>query len=320
MTPFLNPSAPGVADIQNEATIVLQTVELLDQPYGIGYLSRILLGESRFELSAEAHAELPTFGALRGQPFDRVRNLLLRLLDRGLLRLHNASFGTLAVSPEGKDFLRKPGPLPVPARSLRTSAYDRVLLVELRQLRRSLSLEEGLPLYRVFTDYTLQLIVEQKPSEVAQLRELPGLGDYRINRYGAAILRAVAQAEERRKLESAQRLHKQAAQPAYREVKTLFEQGLAPEAIAQKRGIQPSTVRQMLSLLHEAGQVNLRPWIERALPSSDFEKGTEFFRRNPNPRLREAFESLGLDYNTLRLCRLYVSGFASSHEELPLAS
>ena len=51
--------------------------------------------------------------------------------------------------------------------------------------------EESVPAFVVFTDATLQLIAEQKPSSRAALLRISGVGPAKLERYGASVLAVV---------------------------------------------------------------------------------------------------------------------------------
>ncbi|MFD6095971.1 ATP-dependent DNA helicase UvrD2 [Nocardiopsis flavescens] len=75
------------------------------------------------------------------------------------------------------------------------SSYDEALLERLRDWRRTVSQEQKVPAYVIFTDATLQAIAEQEPSAVPQLAAVSGVGPAKLDRYGEAVLALVAGAD-----------------------------------------------------------------------------------------------------------------------------
>lgn len=76
--------------------------------------------------------------------------------------------------------------------------YDEGLFERLRSWRLETARQAGedgkpLPAYVVFTDATLELIAEHKPSSLAALKRINGVGDSKIERYGAAVLELIAE-------------------------------------------------------------------------------------------------------------------------------
>jgi len=65
---------------------------------------------------------------------------------------------------------------------------DPALVEALREWRRGIARDAGVPAYVVFGDETLRNIAAQRPGSIAGLARIPGLGPGRLDRYGAAIL------------------------------------------------------------------------------------------------------------------------------------
>ena len=71
------------------------------------------------------------------------------------------------------------------------ASYDEALFERLREWRRSRADEESVPAYVVFTDATLQLIAELKPRTSKALLGISGIGQQKLERYGADVLELV---------------------------------------------------------------------------------------------------------------------------------
>ena len=68
------------------------------------------------------------------------------------------------------------------------ASYDEDLFEQLRTWRSGQAAEESVPAYVVFTDATLQLIAEHKPSSADALLRINGIGKAKLERYGEAVL------------------------------------------------------------------------------------------------------------------------------------
>ena len=66
------------------------------------------------------------------------------------------------------------------------------VFARLRQLRKDLAEKEGVPVYAVFTNEQLAGMVRQPCKTAADLRKIEGIGDARVEKYGAAMLAALA--------------------------------------------------------------------------------------------------------------------------------
>jgi len=62
----------------------------------------------------------------------------------------------------------------------------------LRQWRKGVAEKEGVPVYAVLTNEQLAQIVQKKITSKAGLKEIEGVGDARVDKYGDAVLGVVA--------------------------------------------------------------------------------------------------------------------------------
>lgn len=307
---------PQTFDLQPVAMDVLKTVLLLDKPFGINYSLRILRGENAFDWKDPQHKALETFGAQSTYGKTKLYQMVIYLINQGFLALKDVRFGSISITEKGKAFLDNPHPLEVAFNLFKTDIFDRVLMDRLRTFRKEISEQEEKPPYEIFTDYVLHCMVSEKPEDLLGLKKLPGLGNYKVERYGYALLNIIKEIKSERADEARGRLMAKALAPSSQEIKKAFESGLSLEAIARQREVKPQTVQQTLVTLHQAGEIDIRPWIETHVEKESLQKGKTFFETHDNPRLTEAYEALGLDYDTLRLCRLYVNKVASVQEEI----
>ncbi|MFC8943533.1 HRDC domain-containing protein, partial [Streptomyces griseoincarnatus] len=80
------------------------------------------------------------------------------------------------------------------ARALLTGEHDVALFDALRDWRLEVARETDKPAYTVLTDATLAAIAEIRPSGIAELARVNGIGPAKIDKYGATILAIVSSA------------------------------------------------------------------------------------------------------------------------------
>jgi ATP-dependent DNA helicase RecQ len=111
----------------------------------------------------------------------------------------------MAISPEGRQFLREKAPLslrvlkkakPERARAGREAreavpATDRALFEALRAKRLELAKAQGVPPYVVFHDRTLAEMAAHRPRSAAELAAIPGVGEGKLARYGEVFLEVI---------------------------------------------------------------------------------------------------------------------------------
>jgi DNA helicase-2/ATP-dependent DNA helicase PcrA len=72
------------------------------------------------------------------------------------------------------------------------ASYDEGLFERLRDWRLRRSQDDDVPAFVVFTDATLQLIAEVKPTTNEELLRISGIGRAKLERYGAEVLEVIA--------------------------------------------------------------------------------------------------------------------------------
>lgn len=72
---------------------------------------------------------------------------------------------------------------------------DQEIFEALRELRLDLAREQDVPPYVVFSDRTLIEMAVSRPDNEVELREIHGVGDAKLERYGEAFLRRIADSQ-----------------------------------------------------------------------------------------------------------------------------
>ena len=83
-----------------------------------------------------------------------------------------------------------PGPAVVPPPAGRPT--DLVLMADLRAWRSAHARADLVPAYVIASDALLAAIVEERPGSIASLRRVNGIGQKKLDRYGAEILEILA--------------------------------------------------------------------------------------------------------------------------------
>ena len=74
------------------------------------------------------------------------------------------------------------------------SEPDFALFSRLRELRKRLAAEEGVPVYALFTNEQLAEMVQKRASSLSDLAAIDGVGKARIDRHGQAFLSLIREA------------------------------------------------------------------------------------------------------------------------------
>ena len=181
----------------------LSCVYRTGQRFGAGHVVDVLRGQHTDKVRRFGHDRLSTFGIGADIKDEQWRSIFRQLVVRGYLEVDHARFGALRLTPASRALLRGDTALTLredaskPKRK-RAAKAEIVLELEeedlyaaLKALRRKLAEANGVPPYVVFHDATLMQMVRERPATQAQLLDLSGVGEAKMQKYGDAFLEAI---------------------------------------------------------------------------------------------------------------------------------
>ncbi|MEM0995783.1 MAG: HRDC domain-containing protein [Bacteroidota bacterium] len=283
----------------------LKTMVLLERGYGIPYLLRILRGGENAYWKNPDPREFETFGEFSEKSPDYLRHSLHHLVGFDLIAPRLPDYNVLEITDKGLAWLENPTDLMVMGQSLRFSAKERLVRNRLSEFRRVRSEEEFIEPYKLFTDYTLDRIMIEKPEDIAQLAEVPGMSLHRAEIYGPSIMSVIKEGIAEWKGIQKARLQTRVRGPVYREARRRIRNGESFAQITREMGRSPRAVLRYIVDLASLDMVPLKHWIEKQIEGSTLHRAVEYFTNSEAPTLKEAFKTLGIDYDTLSLCRIY---------------
>ncbi|MGL4543388.1 MAG: RQC domain-containing protein, partial [Polymorphobacter sp.] len=198
----LNP--PVLKDARVAAQMLLSAVQRTGQMFGLGHLVDVLRGSGAEKIRKLGHDQLSVFGI--GKDFEKPD---WEALTRQLLAaeaLARNEHGGLVFGRNARTYLRGEAEVQVRAEtaaprarsSSRSSPAEAVvapaeaaLFEALRGVRRTLAVEAGLPPYVIFHDSTLRAMAQTRPTTLAALGNISGVGARKLEAYGAAFLEAL---------------------------------------------------------------------------------------------------------------------------------
>ena len=204
-------SPPEAFDGTIPAQKLLSTVVRLqrerNQRFGAGQLIDILLGKETDRVRSNRHDQLTTFGIGTELGDQEWRGVVRQLLAQGLLAVSADGYGTLVIGPVAGEVLdgsRRVMLRREPERRAKVAKQRagvelpdaaRGLFEKLREWRAQVAREQGVPAYIVFGDATLRGIAVTKPGTLEQLGTISGVGEKKLESYGAGVLEVVQAAE-----------------------------------------------------------------------------------------------------------------------------
>ena len=279
------------------------------QRFGVNYIVDLLTGKDDARIRHNRHDQLSTFGIGAEYSAAEWRSIFRQLIAQGYLDVDMEGYGALKLTERCRRLLR--GELRLDLRALakpdkakdrsarKASAMrpcDAPLFEALRALRRELAEEQGVPPYVIFHDTTLQEMARTRPTALEQLRDIAGVGEQKLTRYGQRFLTEVARHPLPALLDNP-------LSDTVNETLALHLQGKDVVAIARERELKPSTIYTHFAEAAEAGLLNPRELL--ALDDAQYAEivnTLEMLDATREGRLKPAYETLDkkYDYGILR--------------------
>ncbi|MEE2730185.1 MAG: DNA helicase RecQ [Pseudomonadota bacterium] len=182
---------------------LLSCVYRTGQRFGANHVIDVLRGSSNEKVQQFRHDQLSTYGIGRDFSTNEWRAVVRQLVARGYLQVDADAYGALKLTERCRPLLRgeeniqlrkspeKSAGLTQRSRTVEIDERDLPLWNALRACRKKLADENGVPPYVVFHDATLREMVQQRPMTERTLLKLSGVGDSKLERFGADFLEVI---------------------------------------------------------------------------------------------------------------------------------
>ncbi|WP_413536777.1 DNA helicase RecQ [Carnobacterium divergens] len=183
-------------DITLEAQKVLSCVKRMGQTFGKAMIMKVLTGSKDQKMKQWDFEELSTYGLMKGMPQKEVTQLIDYLTAEKYLAPTDGQFPILKITNTGVSVLK--GELKVSRKQAQVAekvAVDDALFDELRGIRSLLASEYKVPPYIIFSDESLREMCQKLPQTDAELLTVKGVGENKLEKYGAYFLDALKKAE-----------------------------------------------------------------------------------------------------------------------------
>jgi len=191
---------PKTIDATEVARKLLSAAFRTEMRFGVAHLADVLAGNDNEKVRSFGHDRLSVFGIADAEELALVRPVARALIARDALRTD--AYGGLSFGPGARPILKGEQDLTItvpPARRRgsrkRHDGPPDPLFDALREARRTLASDAGVPPYVIFHDSTLREIAARKPRNLDELGLVQGIGAVKLARYGDAMLAALGRAD-----------------------------------------------------------------------------------------------------------------------------
>lgn len=205
-------SPPIAFDATESVQKLLSTIYRVGQRFGAVHVLEVLRGSDSEKIRQWRHQELSTFGIGSDKSEAEWRAILRQVIAMGLVEIDHENYGSLRLAAAARAVLKgeqqialrryqKPvkqkrvSPKPSGFAETDLSASQQAIFERLRWWRVETAREHNVPAYVIFHDASLREIAKAKPASLDELRVVSGVGEKKLESYGAQIISLIAETE-----------------------------------------------------------------------------------------------------------------------------
>ncbi len=255
-----------LADITIPAQKFLSCVKRSGERFGAAHVVDILLGSENEKVQKYNHHELSTYGIGKELTKSQWMHISRQLVEKGLLSQEPA-YRVLSVTAKGLDMLKSREQVrgqineaQKKERGARVKSsefeYDRSLFSLLRNKRKELADEAGVPPYVIFSDKTLVEMAGYFPQSRESLLNISGVGKVKNERFGNEFLVIIKEFCRSNKIDEKYKTpmrEKSDSGRRYMEVGEAYNSGESLENLIARYGVSADTILNHLARFIQAG-------------------------------------------------------------------
>lgn len=196
-------------NVTKEAKAIFRAIIATEERYGASMICSIVRGERTDRIIRAGLDALPVFGYLSNIGETELKGLIQQCIASGYLRSSMGKYPVLSITAGAEEVLAGHKEVEeirqevvVPSRKTKQSAsisrseVSRLgsggLFEYLRQHRKRLAAEAGIPPYIVFPDTVLIDLANARPTTLGEFANIKGVGEAKLKKYGPTFLEAIA--------------------------------------------------------------------------------------------------------------------------------
>ncbi len=193
---------PKMFDGTVVAQKLLSCIYRLKGDTAMQYVIDIMRGKSHRKILDNKHNELSTYGIGKSEPDQYWHNIIQQIIHQGLVRIDMTMAGILRLNESAKNVLKGEigVQLAVPKFSVSSSRknkyepsnIDKKLFAKLKNLRKQLAVESGVPAFTIFSDASLSDMTARMPLTQSDFLLVTGVGEKKLHKYGEPFTRLIA--------------------------------------------------------------------------------------------------------------------------------
>src|SRR5690606_20651991 len=312
-------------DAQESLMKVLQFIREQGDKFDDHHIINVMMGQSNQPVAAYKHDAHPFFGTGKNEGVVYWKSFFRQAVLENFLSKDIENYGLLRITEKGHSFLESPYSLKFilnkvmdmgkPGSELHQlqggGAVDETLLKMLRDLRKKIAKQKGLPPFVIFQDPSLDEMCTHYPITLDELKQIHGVGAGKAMKFGGQFVELIKTYVTENEIDRPQDLViKGTANKSALKVSIIqnIDRKIGLEDIASAKGISyEDLLREVESIVNSGTKLNLAYFVDELIDEDRQDEVFDYFRSAEVDSVEEALRELGTDdytYEEIQLMRI----------------
>lgn len=308
-------------EAEEALVIVLNAIQKIKEDFRTDYVIDFVSGRATDDIVVHKHDQLEEFGS--GEDMDpKIWNPVIRqALIAGYLKKDVENYGLLKLTAAGKKFMKSPHSFMIvldnefsddddEVTDGQGGALDPELFAMLKDLRKKVAKQRGIPAYAVFQEGSLEQMATVYPISLEELQQVQGVGAGKARKFGKEFVELIKRHCEENEIERPEDLRvRTVAKRSAVKVKIIhdIDNQRALDDIAIAQGIDfEELLDEVEAIVYSGTKLNIDYFLEEVMDDDHVDDIYDYFKESETDDLDTAMEELGDDYSEeeVRLVRI----------------
>ena len=316
-------------EAKDDVVKLLNVIIATKQKFKAKEIVNTLIGKVSALIKAHRIDEQEFFGIGKDKDDAYWMALLRQVMVNGLIRKDIETYGVMFITDKGKEFLVEVPSFmmtedhtfeeePDESNNNTVSVADPVLLEMLKDLRKKVAKQKGVPPFVVFQDPSLEDMALKYPITIQELTNVHGIGEGKAKKYGGEFVKLIARYVEENEIVRAEDLIVKTT-GSNSSLKLFIIQNIDRKLplpdIAQAKGLEMDEfLKEMEQIVYSGTKLNIDYWVNEIFDEEQQEELHEYFMEAESDKISLASKEFAGDYedDELRIYRLkFISEMAN---------
>ena len=310
----------------------LKVILTIKEKFKTEHVAKVLAGVADSQVKTYKHHKLPCFGCGEDDGDENFWNAVLRQsLVYGFLQKDIENYGLLKLTEKGHEFLKSPFDIKLvknhdyeneeddsddtTPRGMNGGASDPELIKLLKDLRKKVSKQKGVPPFVIFQDSSLEDMAVQYPITLEELTQIVGVGYGKAQKFGKEFVELIKRYVQEKEIERPQDMVvKSVVSKSGLKVYIIqsIDRQIDLEDICEAKQLEmDELLGEIESIMNSGTKLNLNYYVDRIIDEERQQEVYDYFDHAETESIDEALKALGEDEYSeeeLRLMRImYIS-------------